>query len=175
MVPVREPAAAPRAPSPLSPPLRHARGLSLDRLGVFASSLCALHCALMPALLVAAPALGVAFGGEQWEWPFLFASGCVGMASLVPSFLRSGRPSALVLFVAGAFLVLVGKLSFEAGSAVEGAFSALGAASIALAHLVNLRVVRARAHDHGEGAHRHGGPLGADPCADRHGRASGPI
>ncbi|MCU0684721.1 MAG: MerC family mercury resistance protein [Polyangiaceae bacterium] len=85
MVPVREPAAASRAPSPLSPPLRQARGLLLDRLGVVASSLCAVHCALMPALLAAAPAL------------------------------------------------------------------------------------------HGEGAHRHGGPLGADPCGDRHGRASGPI
>lgn len=175
MVPVREPAAAPQVPAPLSPPLRRARGLSLDRLGVVASSLCAVHCALTPALLVAAPALGVAFGDEQWEWPFLFASCCLGVASLVPSFLRSGRPIALVLFVAGAFLVLVSKLSFEAGSAVEGTLSALGAASIALAHLVNLRVVRASAHHHGEGAHRHGGPLGADPCGDRHGRASGPI
>jgi hypothetical protein len=172
MVPVREQVAAPRASSPLSPPLRRARGASLDRVGVVASSLCAVHCALMPALLVAAPALGVAFGGEQWEWPFLFASCCLGVAALVPSFLRSGRPIALVIFVAGASLVLVGKLSFEAGSAVEGALSALGAASIALAHLVNLRIVRAGAHAVGEGARGHGEGLGADPCGDRCGRAS---
>ncbi|HEU4407460.1 MAG TPA: MerC domain-containing protein [Polyangiaceae bacterium] len=150
-----------------APPGRRALGPLLDRAGVVASSLCALHCAATPALLAAAPALGVAFGDERWEWPFLLASCALGAAALVPGFLRSGRAIALGVFVAGALGAIAGKLAFAGGSVAEGALSALGALGIACAHVINLRVVR-RAHRGGVGAgapdHR-GGPCVHPPAA----------
>ncbi len=158
MAPPRDPSAAIAA----APPPRRALGPALDRAGVVASSLCAVHCAVTPALLAAAPAVGAAFGNERWEWPFLCASCALGAAALVPSFLRSGRAVAIVTFVVGALLVFVGKLAFAAGGAAEGALSALGAAGIACAHVLNLRVVRAAAHDHDHG-HTRGEPCGGTP------------
>lgn len=145
-------------PRAATSPWRFVLGPLLDRVGVVASSLCALHCAATPALLAVAPALGVVFGDARWELPFLFASCALGAAALVPSFLRSGRAVALVVFVAGASLAFVGKLSIEAGGVAEGALSALGAAGIALAHVLNLRFVRAGHRGHGAG-----GQGGADP------------
>lgn len=139
MTPVVETSAAPLLSG------RRALGPLLDRAGVVASSLCAVHCATVPALLVVAPAIGVALGHERWEWLFLSASFAVGVAALVPSFLRTGQAVALVVFAAGVGLVLVGKLAFDRAGAIECALSAAGASCIALAHVLNLRVVRRRA------------------------------
>lgn len=148
------------APTPTpddAPAVRRAFGPLLDRVGVVASSLCALHCAATPVLLAVAPTLGVAFGDERWEWPFLLASCALGAAALVPGFLRSGRAIALAVFGAGALLALGGKLSFEAGGVAESACSALGALGIACSHVLNLRVVRrGAAHTHAGGEHHHG-------------------
>ena len=118
---------------------------SVDTLGVFASSACAIHCAVMPLMIGALPIVGLEmFASQRTEWLFVATSGVLGISSLVPSYLRRhGRSWPLILFVIGLGLILAARLSFGDILRAEIPFVVFGALFIAGSHILNRRFCRA--------------------------------
>lgn len=129
--------------------LRQTLHAFIDRLAAAGSLLCAVHCALLPLVLVVAPALAA---GVLWsEGLERLAVACVtlmGLASLGWGWWKHRSPGPLLLLVPGlallwsALLVLVIHRSVPAHAAVM----AVGGVLVALAHLFNLRLVRGHVH-----------------------------
>ena len=115
----------------------------IDRAGMALSVCCGLHCIATPLLLGAA--VGLPFGwllGESTETLLLTAAIGTAALSLGPSYWRRHRRKrCLGLFAIGAILLAMAKLG-PVGEALEPITVASGAALIATAHLVNLRLCR---------------------------------
>ena len=76
----------------LSSRLRHL----LDRFGATGSMLCAVHCAVIPVLLAAAPSLGLSFWlGDGVEQALVVFVTLLGLFSLVWGYRRHGALRAL--------------------------------------------------------------------------------
>lgn len=82
-------------------------GEKLDRAGVTASFLCAIHCAVMPFIITVLPLLGLGFlASEPVEWALLACSAVLGTLSLCVGFREHKRRRVFgVLGLALAFLV----------------------------------------------------------------------
>jgi len=121
-----------------------AEGGRLDRIGMVASCVCAVHCALMPIVFGVLSLLGLGvLTDESAEWMLISVTIVVGAASLVPSNLQHHRRAKpLVLFACGVGCVLVGRLLFEDNAVVETLAVFAGALLIAVAHSVNRRLCR---------------------------------
>lgn len=118
-----------------------------DRVGATASLLCALHCALLPLLLAALPALGLGFLGEHWfEAAFTGFAIVLASTTLLLGWRRHRRWQALALLVPGVLALLAG-LALHGTGLVHAVLLATGGTLVALGHLVNLRL--------GHGPHRH--------------------
>jgi hypothetical protein len=120
--------------------------LTLDSAGVAASCACAAHCALTPLVLGLLPLAGlVPLAGEGAEWAFVAVAIAVGLASLLPSYIRRhGQARPLVLFAAGAALLLSARLLLEDDIKIEVPAAVAGALLIASAHVSNLKLCRTR-------------------------------
>lgn len=116
----------------------------LDRAAVGASVLCLIHCAGLPLLLAAIPALSRVFAiPEQFHlWMLLFAIP-TSAAALVAGLRRHRQSGPLAL--GGAGLALMTAALF-AGTA-ETAMTIVGSLSLAGAHILNWRR-RRRPHRH---------------------------
>lgn len=118
-------------------------GAAIDRAGMALSVCCGLHCIATPLLLGAA--VGLPFGwllGESTEALLLTAAIGTAALSLGPSYWRRHRRKrCLGLFVIGVILLALAKLG-PVSEALEPITVASGAALIATAHLVNLRLCR---------------------------------
>jgi hypothetical protein len=113
----------------------------LDRLGIGASSLCAVHCVALAVLAGGLPS-GAELVGEAVELPLLVAAlGIAGLA-LVPGYRRHRWPLPLALASLGAASLLASRMPGLPGGVELGA-SLTGAASFIAAHLGNLRAQRA--------------------------------
>lgn len=126
------------------PPHRH---LLLDRLGAWGSLLCAVHCALLPALLALLPSLGVALlGGDRVELGFVVFATALGVFSLAWGYRRHGRARALGLLLPGLALLWAAVLHGPLHHSVWPHALAMtaGGTLVGLAHLANLRLHHAR-------------------------------
>lgn len=64
----------------------------LDRLGIWASSLCAVHCLALPILIPLLPLIGASFFAQDWfERTILSLSMIVGFWALLSGFYRYHR------------------------------------------------------------------------------------
>jgi len=120
-----------------------------DRLGVFVSGACAVHCALVPILLVILPATGVLLGDERLEWGLLASAGLIASWSLVRGYRRHRSKYVLSLLIAG-LVVLVGARTIEhlTNHVVLAAIvSVLGAGMLIYGHVQNLRLSRGWCND----------------------------
>lgn len=100
----------------------------LDRVGTFASFLCAIHCALMPLVITLLPLLGLSvLASEPVEWLLLSVSACLGVVSICFGF-RQHR-SRRVWALAGAAIVslLTARLWAHSGHSHTHDFSHLSA------------------------------------------------
>ena len=74
----------------------------LDRIGITATSLCALHCIMLPILLPALPLLGLGFLADHaWEHVFLLITALLGGFALYSGYKRYHQkyyPFYLLLF-----------------------------------------------------------------------------
>ncbi|HVI48906.1 MAG TPA: MerC domain-containing protein [Chitinophaga sp.] len=124
--------------------------MNLDALGIGASLVCAVHCALLPMALAIMPLLGISItdhaGVEYGLLSFSFLIGCVALGRGYYRYHRRRLP--LLLFATGFILLLVGH--FRSMELLwEYTLICVGAAAIVAAHLMNHRKCRdCRIHKH---------------------------
>ncbi len=111
----------------------------LDRFGIWISSLCAVHCLLLPVLLPLVPLIGATFFAELWfERLILSASLIVGGWALLSGYYRyHHQPLPLVALASGG-IIYWNKDVF--GEQYEPFTIAVGAMLLIVAHLWNLRL-----------------------------------
>jgi hypothetical protein len=120
----------------------------LDRIGATGSVLCAAHCAVLPLLLVVAPAIGAGFANPVFEIGFIAFASALGLASLVLGYRRHRAGRALMFLVPGIALLWCAALvdTLHAGTIIHAIAMTSGGSLVATAHVLNLRL----AHIHRE-------------------------
>ncbi len=114
-----------------------------DRVGAAASFLCALHCAALPFVLTVLPALGLSFlGDHRFERAFIAFASVLALTTLIRGYRRHRVAAALYLLLPGLALLWTGGWIFDTGSApiLHATLVTLGGCSVALAHIVNMRL-----------------------------------
>lgn len=115
---------------------------TLDKVGMAASSLCAVHCALAPILITVAPLVGLGFVFEE-RFETIFIMGSLGIAflSLVWGFYKSHRKfEPLYLLLLGAALIGISRMDAPFSFLPEPVLMACGGLSIAISHYINLKL-----------------------------------
>ncbi|MBA6263853.1 MAG: MerC domain-containing protein [Colwellia sp.] len=111
----------------------------LDRIGITATSLCALHCILLPILLPALPLLGLSFLADHaWEHVFLMMTAVLGTVALFSGFKKYHRkiyPFYLLFLGVGIYWI-----KHDFSEDIQPYFIVLGASLIVAAHLINLKL-----------------------------------
>lgn len=111
----------------------------LDKLGITATSLCALHCILLPVLLPALPLLGLSFLADHiWEHVFLMVTAVLGTIALFSGFKRYHRRlyPFYLLFLGVAIYWQKHDFSPE----VQPFIILIGGSLIVAAHFINLKL-----------------------------------
>lgn len=111
----------------------------LDRLGITATSLCALHCILLPVILPALPLLGLTFLADHfWEHVFLLITGILGSIAMLSGFKRYHKklyPFYLLLLGVGIYWI-----KHDFSEQAEPFFIVIGATLIVAAHIINIKL-----------------------------------
>jgi len=111
----------------------------LDRLGIWVSTACAVHCAALPLLLTVA-GLGW-LGDERLEWSIIGLSFLIAGIRLSYSYLRQHRRTdSMLLFALGAGSILFAKSELLEFALAEPVFMTVGGLMIAGAHWRNHRM-----------------------------------
>lgn len=111
----------------------------LDRIGITATSLCALHCILLPVLLPALPLLGLSFLADHaWEHVFLVITAILGTFALFSGFKKyHKRLYPFYLLFIGVFIYWI---KHDFSEELQPYFILLGASLIVAAHVINLKL-----------------------------------
>jgi len=129
----------------------------LDNIGMTASTLCAIHCAIVPLVFTSLPLIGLGFLANPWvEWSMIILALFIGVSSIGMSYFRTHRRLLpLTLLIAGFMVIIAGHL-FITGW-VEGIIVPLGGFTIATAHFVNYKYAGAcKSCDHAaDDVHQH--------------------
>lgn len=111
----------------------------LDRIGITATSLCALHCILLPVILPVLPLLGIGFLADHtWEHAFLIVTAILGSIAMLSGFKRYHKR--LYPF----YLLMLGVLIYwqkhDFSEALRPVFIVVGATLIVAAHIINIKL-----------------------------------
>ena len=111
----------------------------LDRIGITATSLCALHCILLPVIIPALPLLGIGFLADHtWEHVFLVVTAILGSIAMFSGFKRYHKK--LYPF----YLLMLGVVIYwqkhDFSEAVQPMFIMIGATLIVAAHIINIKL-----------------------------------
>jgi hypothetical protein len=131
------------------PPVRRPTPL-LDRLGATGSLLCAIHCALLPLVIVLLPSLGVAtWLGRDFERAFVAFATLLGLFTLLWGYRLHRAVRALGLLVPGLAALWLGVFfdPLHEAAIPHALVMTLGGTLVGLAHLSNLRLSHAHVHD----------------------------
>ncbi len=111
----------------------------LDRIGITATSLCALHCILLPILLPILPLMGLSFLADHtWEHVFLLMTAALGTIALFSGFRRyHKRLYPFYLLYLGVALYWI---KHDFSQAAEIYFITGGASLIIAAHFINIKL-----------------------------------
>lgn len=120
-----------------------------DRFGASASFLCAVHCALLPAVIAIVPALGLSFlANHDFERGFIAFASALALTTAVIGFRRHRRFRAFWFLISGVLFLALGAFSdFDHGNVSHAVLVSIGGTLVALAHLVNLRLTHGHVHD----------------------------
>ncbi len=111
----------------------------LDRIGITATSLCALHCILLPIILPALPLLGLSFLADHtWEHVFLILTAILGSVAMLSGFKRYHKK--LYPFYLLLLGVAVYWIKHDFSDALAPFFIITGGALIVTAHLINIKL-----------------------------------
>lgn len=76
-------------------------------MGLYASSLCALHCCIMPFLIAVTPLIGFKFlASNEFEWLMISLAGLLGGIGTFTGFWMHQNRSAIILFCVGIFTLV---------------------------------------------------------------------
>ena len=111
----------------------------LDRIGITATSLCALHCILLPVILPALPLLGISFlADHMWEHIFLIVTAVLGSIAMFSGFKRYHKK--LYPF----YLLMLGIVIYwqkhDFSESLQPVFIMIGATLIVAAHIINIKL-----------------------------------
>ncbi len=113
----------------------------LDRMGIWASSLCALHCLLLPIMIPLIPYIGASFVAQDWfERSILTISMVIGFWALLSGFYRYHRQIYPIYSLVLGGLIYWNKDMF--GEAYEPFTIAVGALLIIAAHIINFKLCK---------------------------------
>lgn len=122
------------------------RTLNLDRIGVVASTLCAIHCVVVALAFGLLPVLGLAFLKNPWtDWLFVAVAGLVGGPAMILGYRKHHKPLPLALFGLALGVVLFGLLGMahehEAGHFdIAHVVTTVGGLILVAAHLLNQKL-----------------------------------
>jgi hypothetical protein len=112
-----------------------------DKLGITATSLCALHCIMLPIILPALPLLGVSFLADHtYEHVFLIITAIIGSIAMLSGFKRYHRKLYPFYLLALGIIIYWQKHDFSAS--VQPYFIIVGASLIVAAHFLNLKLCK---------------------------------
>ncbi|WP_299513895.1 MerC domain-containing protein [Mucilaginibacter sp.] len=113
----------------------------LDSIGMTASTLCAIHCAIVPMLITFLPLVGLGFLTNPWfEWGMIILALLLGVSSIFMSYFGTHRKALpLLLLFAGFTLVIAGHIYLRGW--IEAIVVPAGGLTIAFAHFVNFKYV----------------------------------
>lgn len=111
----------------------------LDRLGITATSICALHCILLPVLLPTLSFLGLEyFASHESEHIFLFATLILGTVALLSGYKDyHGKIYPFVFLYTGGFVYWH---KHSVNEAIEPVMIIVGAILLVSAHVINLKL-----------------------------------
>jgi len=115
-----------------------------DLIGIGASALCLVHCLLLPAIVVAAPFLGLGvLLGEEFHRLLLLVILPAGALGLVPGVSRHRHGGVLALGALGIVLLVVAALFAEPllGEWGEKGLTLVGGVSMLAAHIRNRQLL----------------------------------
>lgn len=114
--------------------------INWDFLGITASVLCAIHCAVLPLLLASLPVLGInIIHNSYFEYGMILLAFLIGSWALLHGFRRHHRRLTPLLLFTGGLSLLVAK---QVWHAYELRFLPFAVVLIVGAHLLNYRLSR---------------------------------
>ena len=139
-------------------PRRHLRlAVVVDSAGTFGAGLCAMHCALLPALLVLFPAAeGYVLGAPEVEYAYVALAAVLALFSLYRGYRRHHNCWPIAILTPGLLAVSAGLLvtTLHHDVVLHAIVMTIGGGLVATAHLMNLRLVRGPGDD-AACAHKH--------------------
>lgn len=119
-------------------------GAALDRLGIAASVTCAVHCAVLPLLLMALPLIdGGWLVSERSAFALIGLVAAVGSLALTLGFRAHRRWAPVALGAMGIGLLLIGELAEDRVGGFGVAIGLGGSAVMVGAHFANRRLCAA--------------------------------
>lgn len=114
----------------------------IDKIGMAASSICAVHCALAPVLITLAPLVGLGFVFEErFETTFILCTFGIAFLSLVWGWYKSHRKfEPFYLLSLGAALIYIAQMETLGEIFPEPLLMFFGGLSIACSHYINLKL-----------------------------------
>lgn len=113
----------------------------VDRLGVYVSAACAVHCLALPLLLAAIPTVGLlVFIGEGVEMMLALAAVLLAVACLCWGFRLHRKKRLFLTFSAAAAFILSGQIFADGW--LETALVVAGAVGLIASHMLNRKLCR---------------------------------
>lgn len=111
----------------------------LDRIGISATSLCAIHCLLLPIMLPALPVLGLeVLADDLVERSYLLATVILGFFALYSGFKRYHRKMYPFYLLALGGLIYWYKHDLD--TQLQSIAVIVGASLVVVAHIINIRL-----------------------------------
>ncbi|MGE5084799.1 MAG: MerC domain-containing protein [Bacillota bacterium] len=121
-----------------------------DKIGIFLSTLCAIHCLVTPLLVLALPVLGQAFEASWVHWAMAFVIVPVGIFAFWSGYKHHHQRRVFNLGIVGLFLVAAGSILPHEMVEFWGhdVVTILGSILLVVAHVLNRRACRCDVHAH---------------------------
>jgi MerC mercury resistance protein len=120
----------------------------LDNVGMTASILCAIHCAVVPLLITSLPLLGLGFLANPWiEWSMIIFALGIGVYTIGLSYFNMHRKLLPVFLMGTGFLIIIAGHLFIT-SWHEVIIVPIGGLLIASAHFFNFKYTGMCNHEH---------------------------
>ncbi len=120
----------------------------LDNLGMTASVLCAIHCAVVPVIITSLPLLGLGFLANPWfEWGMILFALCIGVSAIGITYFRKKHSLLpMILLIIGFMIIIWGHLFISSWR--EAVIVPVGGLLIAAAHFFNYKYAKVCPGEH---------------------------